>query len=150
MRSLAALLILICSSGFAAAAGGLSCEVSDDDVTMTLQGGVTRGMGSGLFSFSGTIEVRSDDVAEDLRVTEFGREHVPQYWLDGDTMKLRLYREREGDATHGYVEAIVETSTGDDGDDHGEYLVAVYDMTDAVDGEVEPVQFMGPVRCSIE
>lgn len=150
MRSLATGLVLVCSSGFAAAAGGLSCDASDDDVAIMLSGGVTHGMGSGLFSFSGKIEIRSDEVAEDLRVTEFGREHVPQYWLDGDTMKLRLYREREGGAVHGYVDAIIETATGDDGNDHGEYLVAVYDMTNAEDGEVEPVQFTGSVTCSVE
>lgn len=150
MRTPASILALACSTVAAAASGGLSCEVAGDDVVMSLEGGVTRGMGSALFSFSGRLEVRSHDVREDLRVTEFAREHVPQYWLDGDTMKLRLYQEREGDTPHGYVEVIVETSHDNDGTDRGDYIVAVYDMTDAVDGEVEPVQFSGSVTCSVE
>lgn len=150
MRSLATTLILAGSTTVAAAAGGLSCTVENDEVVLALEGGVSRGMGSALFSFSGRLELRSNDVEEDLRVTEFSREHVPQYWLDGDTMKLRLYREREGDAPHGYVEAIIETSVGDDGDDHGEYIIAVYDMTNAVDSEAETVEFIGSVTCSVE
>ncbi len=150
MRRLAAVLMFACFPAVAGASGGFSCEAENEDVVLALDGGVTRGMGSALFSFSGRIEVSSDQVRPDLRTTEFTRDHVAQYWLDGDTMRLRLYRERAGDAPHGYVEAIVETATGDDGNDHGEYIVAVYDMTDAVDGEVEPVQFTGAVTCSVE
>lgn len=149
MRIVAGLAMLAVSAGSAMATGGLSCTADNDAAVMALDGGVSRGMGSALFSFTGRIELRSKDVAEDLRVTEFSREHVAQYWLDGDTLKLRLYREREGDP-HGYVEAIVETRMDDDGNDQGEYIVAVYDMTDAADGEVEPVQFSGPVGCSVE
>ncbi len=149
MRIVAGFAMLAVSAGGAMATGGLSCVAEDDAVVMALDGGVSRGMGSALFSFTGRIELRSSDVAEDLRVSEFSREHVAQYWLDGDTLKLRLYREREG-APHGYVEAIVETMMDDDGNDQGEYIVAVYDMTDAIDGEVEPVQFTGAVACSVE
>lgn len=149
MRIVAGLAMLLVSAGSATATGGLSCAVDDDEVVMALEGGVSRGMGSALFSFTGRIELRSKDVAEDLGVMEFSREHVAQYWLDGDTLKLRLYREREGDP-HGYVEAIVETTMDDDGNDQGEYIVAVYDMKDAVDGEVEPVQSTGAVGCSVE
>lgn len=150
MRALAGMALFLATTAMAAASGGISCEVEGDDVAMTLEGGVTRGMGSALFSFSGRLELRSDEVHDDLRVSEFGREHVAQYWLDGDTMKLRLYRERAGDVPHGYVEAIIETARDEDGNDQGDYLVAVYDMNDAVDGEVEPVQFTGSIGCFVE
>ena len=150
MRILASLLVFLGTTTMAAATGGLSCEAKDEAVSLSLEGGLTRGMGSALFSFSGTLELRSDEVREDLRLTTFGREHVAQYWLDGEVLKLRLYRERESDAPHGYVEVIVETTRGDDDTDRGDYIVAVYDMADAAADEVEPVQFSGAVTCSIE
>lgn len=150
MRALAGLFLFFGTTTMAAATGGVSCEASGEVVSLSLEGGVARGMGSALFSLAGRLELRSDEVREDLRVTEFGREHVPQYWLDGDTLRLRLYREREGAAPHGYVEVIVETTRGDDDTDRGDYLVAVYDMTDAEGGEVEPVQFTGAITCSVE
>lgn len=149
MRALAGLLVFFTTATMAAAAGGLSCKAKDEAVSLSLEGGVTHGMGSGLFSFSGTLELRSDDVREDLRVTEFAREHVPQYWLDGEVLKLRLYREREAEP-HGYVEVIVETTRDDEDNDRGDYIVAVYDMADAASDEVEPVQFTGAVTCSVE
>lgn len=150
MRMLAGLFVLVAFTSGASASGGLSCSIEDETTSLSVEGGVTHGMGSALFSFSGRLELRSDDVREDLRVTEFSREHVPQYWLDGDTLKLRLYREREGDAPHGYVEIILETALDDNGNDVGEYIVAVYDMTTAIDGDVEPVQFTGSVTCAVE
>lgn len=150
MRALACLLLFFGTTTMAAATGGLSCEASDEAVSLSLEGGVTRGMGSALFSFSGTLELRSDEVREDLRLTAFAREHVAQYWLDGEVLKLRLYRERESDAPHGYVEVIVETTRDDDDRDRSDYIVAVYDMADADQGEVEPVQFMGEVACVVE
>lgn len=150
MRALAGLLVFLSTTTMAAATGGLSCEVKDEAVSLSLEGVVTRGMGSALISFSGTLELRSDEVREDLRVTTFAREHVAQYWLDGEVLKLRLYRERAGDAPHGYVEVIVETTRGDDDTDRGDYIVAVYDMAEAAADEVEPVQFTGAVSCAVE
>lgn len=150
MRGLIGLLVVLGTTTMAAASGGLSCEATDEAVSLSLEGGVTRGMGSALFSFSARLELRSDEVRQDLRLTEFAREHVAQYWLDGEMLKLRLYRERTGDAPHGYVEVIVETVRGDDDTDRGDYIVAVYDMAEAAADEVEPVQFTGAVTCAVE
>lgn len=150
MRALAWAFATLAMTATANASGAISCASDNDELQMSLEGGVSRGMGSALFSFAGRIELRGSEVPEDLRVTEFTREHVAQYWLDGDTLKLRLYREREGDRPHGYVEAIVETSLTDDGDDKGEYLIAVYDMAKPTDGEAETMDFTGSVTCSIE
>ncbi|WP_421926881.1 hypothetical protein [Neoaquamicrobium sediminum] len=148
MRIVAALAMLAVSAGSATASGGLSCD-ADGDSTMSLEGGVSRGMGGALFNFAGKLEIKSPGVGEDLRVTEFSREDVAQYWLDGEALKLRLYRERE-DGPHGYVEVVVETALGDEGSGEGEYLVTVYDMTNAVNSETEPARFTGPISCSVE
>lgn len=145
MRWLACALMIVGSTGMAAASGGLSCAADDAGVLLSAEGGVTRGMGSALFSFSGSVELRDGDVEDDLRVTEFGREHVAQYWLDGDVLKLRLYREREASKPHGYVEAVIET-----GDGKGRYFVNVYDMTHAREGEAVTASFAGDVTCMVE
>ena len=150
MRGVIGLLMVLGTTTVAAASGGLSCEATDEAVSLSLEGGMTRGMGSALTSFSGRLELRSDEVRQDLRLTEFAREHVAQYWLDGEVLKLRLYRERTGGAPHGYVEVIVETVRGDDDTDRGDYIVAVYDMAGASADEVEPVQFTGAVTCAVE
>lgn len=149
MRIVAAFAMLAVSAGSAMASGGLSCTVESNQLAISLDGGVSRGMGGALFSFSSTLEMNSAGIAEDLRVTEFSREHVAQYWLDGEALKLRLYRERE-DGPHGYVEVLVETALGDEGSGEGEYLVTVYDMTNAVASEAEPARFTGPIGCSVE
>lgn len=149
MRIVAALAMLAVSAGSATASGGLSCTVESNQLAISLDGGVSRGMGGALFNFAGKLEIKSPGVGEDLRVTEFSREHVAQYWLDGEVLKLRLYRERE-DGPHGYVEVLVETALGDERSGEGEYLVTVYDMTNAVNSEVEPARFTGPIGCSVE
>lgn len=149
MRIVAAFAMLAASAGSATASGGLSCTGESNELITSLDGGISRGMGSALFSFSGKLEISSPGIGEDLRVTEFSREHVAQYWLDGEALKLRLYRERE-DGPHGYVEVLVETALGDKRSGEGEYLVTVYDMTKAVNSGAEPARFTGPIACSVE
>src|SRR5688572_4042803 len=66
----------------AAASGGLSCDVEDKSVRVAIASGVTRGMGSPIFQFKGTLEILGKEVTADLRKTEFDGAHVAQYWLD--------------------------------------------------------------------
>ena len=152
MRMAISMILLAASAGAAAASGGLSCEAEDAAVTLAIDSGITRGMGGPLFQFSGRVEIRDAGVAADLGATDFAQKHVPQYWFDGNTLKLLLYREREGDAPHGYVTVVIETeSTGDDeGGYAGDYRVSVYDMTDAKSGEAATADFAGAVSCMVE
>src|SRR5690606_28354637 len=116
--------------------GGLSCEAKDEHVALAIDSGVTRGMGNPVFNFRGTLEIADPAVAEDLASTAFEGGHLAQYWSDGDSLKLRLYRERDGDAAHGYVELVIETAPGgDDGSFEGQYRLTVFDMTGDVSGE---------------
>lgn len=152
MRMAISLILLAASAGQAAASGGLSCEAEDAAVTITIESGITRGMGSPLFEFSGRVAIRDAGVAADLRTTDFARQHVPRYWLDENALKLGLYREREGDAPHGYVAVTIETeSTGDDeGGYAGDYRVSVYDMPGTQSGEAATAEFAGAVSCMVE
>ena len=116
-------------------------------------GGVTRGMGGPLFSFEGELEVAGEDIAADLGKTGFAREHVAQYWLDDEDLRLLLYREREGDKPHGYVELTIETKArGDDGEGFydGRYELTVFDATQENGGEGVTLNREGDVVCSAE
>ncbi|HRP78462.1 MAG TPA: hypothetical protein PL183_05080 [Aquamicrobium sp.] len=151
MRVPICLLLLALYAEGAAASGGISCAADDGTVALSVEGGVTRGMGGALFSFAGTVELGSDGIEADLRRTEFGRAHVAQYWFDDGTLKLRLYREREGDAPHGYVEVALDTALDEgEGEFRGDYAVTVYDMTHAVDSVAAPAEFSGAVACTVE
>ena len=136
--------LLACSPAYAS--GGLSCDAEDEKVKVSISGGVTRGMGSPLFSFTGDLEIKAAGVPEDLRHTLFEREHVAQYWLDGDSLNLRLYWERAEDKPHGLVELLVMTTSEDDLTYEGGYDVTVFD----VPGGSNEVKLEGRVSCTVE
>jgi hypothetical protein len=122
-------------------------------VVFEVGGGVTRGMGGPLFSFEGQLEVAGDGIAADLGKTAFAREHVAQYWLDGEDLRLLLYREREGDKPHGYVELAIETKgrgEADEGFYDGRYTLTVFDTTLESGGEDVTLNREGEVVCSAE
>ncbi len=139
----------------AAASGGLSCSADEKGITVELEGGVTRGMGGPLFSFAGRAAIEDASVAEDLRATAFELAHVAQYWLDGAELKLRLYRERDGDRPHGYVELLVDTKAQgepDEGVYAGTFTIATFDGTGDGTGDGEPKQYEveGQIECFAE
>ncbi|MEO4000514.1 hypothetical protein [Mesorhizobium sp. CAU 1732] len=151
MRSILAVLAFVAGPSGAMASGGISCEVVDDGAEIVIGGGMTRGMGSALFSFSASTTILDATVEDDLRRTEFERGHLPQYWFDGETLKLRLYREREGDAPHGYVEMLVETALNETTSTFaGTYAISTYNMTGASGGEARKTETAGEIVCSVE
>lgn len=132
------------------ASGGLSCEAEDGSAKIAVESGVTRGMGSPVFNFRGSAEVSDKTIAEDLRTTTFTDEHLAQYWLDSEDLRLVLYREREGDKPHGYVEITVLTKAeGDEGSYAGTYALTVFDGT-GDDPEGKTVKFEGKIGCFVE
>lgn len=141
-------MVLATGTGPVSAAGGLSCSAGEKGVTLELEGGVSRGMGAALFSFSGRATVNDASVAEDLRNTRFELEHVSQYWYDGEEMRLALYRERDADKPHGYVQAwILAKATGepDEGQYAGTFGIHVWDGNG--DGEPKTYQVEGSIEC---
>ena len=107
-------------------------------------------MGGPIFAFESTVEIRDRSIAVDLRKTKFGMDHVAQYWLDGKELRLGLYREREGDKPHGYVELVIYTkSAGDEIGYGGSYELTVYDGV-GDDAEAKEATFKGKVECSVE
>jgi hypothetical protein len=83
MRFLTTCVALFLMSGNALASGGLSCDSEEDaPARIVIEAGMTRGMGSPIFSFKGSVTIADPAVAEDLRKLKFDQQHVPQYWLD--------------------------------------------------------------------
>lgn len=130
MRYLLASSVLLMLSGNAFAMGGIWCETEATPVKIDVHSGITRGMGGGLFNFEGRIAIADTAVPEDLRNLEFRQEHVPQYWLNRDSLNLLLYRERDADKAHGYVSVSIETKAYDEGSYRGSYTVTVFDTTE--------------------
>ena len=135
----------------ASASGGLSCSLEDQSVRIAIESGVTRGMGGPVFNFRGTLEILDKAVPEDLRRTEFDGRHLPQYWLSERALQLHLYREREGDKPHGYVNLVIETQAGDDeGLYGGSYRLTVFDTTGVTTGEAGITELSGEISCFVE
>ena len=146
------LVVLACQPAFAS--GGVHCSADAEGVTFEVGGGASRGMGAALFSFEGKLEIADKAIAADLGTAAFAREHVAQYWLDGEELRLLLYREREGDKPHGYVELTIRTKArgGDDGEGmyDGRYKLSVFDTTEENGGEGITVEREGDVECFAE
>lgn len=131
------------------ASGGLSCTIEDASVTSEIQAGVTRGMGSPIFSFQGTLAVKAKGLGVDLANTTFEQEHVAQYWLDGEELRLVIYRERmQGE--HAYVQLTILARADPDEESTyaGEYVLSAYEG--AGGGEGKNFQFDGVVECFVE
>ena len=142
-------LVMALACADASASGGLSCHADDTFAAITIESGVTRGMGSPVFNFRGTSVIRDDAVAGDLRSLAYDGEHLAQYWLDRDELRVLIYRERaEGD--HGFVEIEVRTSMDEEGFFKGSYQLTAFDMAGDTTGEGRTVKGDGPVECFVE
>jgi hypothetical protein len=138
---------LLSAAGSAAASGGLSCEIEDKSARIAIMSGVTHGMGSPVFNFKGALEILDSAVTDDLRKAEF--DGLTQYWLDGQDLRLWLYRERAADKPHGYVELTILTQVGEDDEGvySGSYKLAVSDYST---DEGQNWNFEGPISCFVE
>lgn len=149
-RVILSLMSILLAAGPAGASGGLSCGAKDEAVKLTIESGVTRGMGSPVFNFRGELAISDKAVAEDLRTVSFDGSHLAQYWLDGEELRMVVYRERGADKPHGYVEVTVRTKSGEEGDYTGQYAVTVYDTDGTTGGEGKTFNYTGRATCLVE
>jgi hypothetical protein len=133
----------------ARASGGLSCTSEDAFAVITIESGVTRGMGGPVFNFRATSVIRDDAVAGDLRNMAYEGEHLAQYWLDGEELRMLLYRER-AEGAHGYVQIEVRTRSAEEGLYEGSYTLTGLDMTGDTTGEGRTFRQSGSVQCFVE
>jgi hypothetical protein len=133
----------------AAASGGLWCQLEDQQVRISIDSGVTHGMGGPVFNFRGKLEILAKSVAEELRVIEFDRDTLTQYWLDGHELKLHLYQEWQDDKPFRSVNLVIETQAGDEDSPYaGSYSLDLFD-NGAADDRKE-TKLSGTINCGAE
>ena len=110
----------------AMASGGLWCTIDDANLKMTVESGVTRGMGGPLFNFKASAEVLAGNVAPDFRKIVLDDKLVHS-WLEGGDTRLLFYTEREGDKPHGYVSITIKTLA--DPEDEDVEAKGTYELT---------------------
>jgi hypothetical protein len=148
-RAILASLATLLLAGGAHASGGFGCDADDKNVSFLFESGVTRGMGSPVFNFRGSVEIKSTEVAEDLRKVEFDGAHLAQYWSEDGQLNLVIYREREGDKPHGYVQIVIRTK-GDEEGYAGGYDLTVFDGVNDATPEGKTYEADGKVECILE
>jgi hypothetical protein len=147
---LAAVSILSLSVSSAHASAGLSCEASDKTVKLSIEAGISRGLGDDVFSFKGELDILSAGAPKDFRNVVFEKDHLTQRWLDDRNLKLRIYRERAGEP-HGSVELVIEAWPRKESDGiefRGGYVLTIFDIPKAgADGKTTILK--GRVSCSV-
>jgi len=121
-----ALLFMLAGGLPAMASGGIACDAKDDQAAIAISSAVTRGMGSPLFNFTGSLKTHLNGIGEDLRSLSYEKDNVVQWWLDGEQLNLLLYVERQ-DEPFGSTELSITTRAVDEGAYEGEYAVVSYD-----------------------
>ena len=98
------------------ATASLSCSADDKSLRFSAEGIVSHGVGETVAQFAGELEVRLKEAPPGLRKLPLALEHLTQRWLHGREVKLRLFRERDGEG-QGSVELVVETRRAAQGRD---------------------------------
>lgn len=128
----AALAGVLASLSPAHATGNFLCEVDDASLKFSAESAFSHGLGGVFVGFNGAIEVLVKDAPKDLAKLEIEDAHLAHHWFADRDLNLHIYREREGDAPHGYVELIVKTEQDARDDDEtaygGTYELSVYDV----------------------
>lgn len=148
MRTVLCAVALLASVNAGSASGALWCSVDDHQVAFQLDAGVTRGLGGPTFNFRGNLEIKSRPAGDDMRKTTFEDQNLAQYWLDGEELRLLVYREREAKDSYGSVQLTILTKAKDESDYEGRYTLSVYDGSTGAD--YDPVEFKGTVSCGAE
>jgi len=134
----------------ARASGGLSCTSEDAFAVITIESGVTRGMGGPVVQVSAprrsfaTTPWPATFATWPMTASIWRR-----YWLDGEELRMLLYRER-AEGAHGYVQIEVRTSSAEEGLYEGSYTLTGLDMTGDTTGEGRTFRQSGSVQCFVE
>ena len=149
MRSIACMAAIMFVTP-ALASGGFSCEADDASAKFTIEAGLSRGAGNGLFNFRGELELTGKDVAEDFRKSVFDQGNLMQHWIDGKDLRLELYRERSGDKPFAELTLLIEAVLVEEGSYAGPYSLRLMDMTGDTSGEGRTVTIEGKASCIAE
>lgn len=144
--TLAATLLL---SPAARASGGVWCTIDDENLSMTVESGVTHGLGNPLFNFKASAELKAQGIAPDFRQLTLDDKLV-HHWLDNDETRLSFYTERE-QGEFASLDIVIETA-GDpeEGDLPGTYQIAYFEFARQKDDDDGTLRFTGKVSCGGE
>lgn len=147
----AATALLLIAVAPAAASGGFWCDVEDESVAFSVQGGLAHGIPGGPFSFSAWLRVKLPGVPDDLRDLELG-EALAQSWIVDPDLRLQIYYEREGEP-FASVELVLATVQSEDDDEawmyHGAYALTIAELKPG-DDEATMIEARGTVSCGVE
>lgn len=148
-NALLAMCGFLCSTAAALASGGISCSQTEGPHSVEINAAVTRGMGSPVYDLTGSVEAVDAAAPADLAKTEYSREHLAQYWLDGQDLRMVLYRERGPEAPHGYAELTIRAKADEEDGYSGDWELSIFDGTgDQPEGK--SWMFGGKVNCTVE
>lgn len=151
LRPIIAAALLALGTVPAAASGNLLCSVEDETFTINLEGIFSHGLGEALTEAKGEIDIKADvgPLAKGLAGKAIALGDVKQFWMHGQELKVRLYRDAEGE-TKGSLEIVIETAR--EGDDEtafsGTYTASVRRVDPKTSVEEESVSARGPIACS--
>lgn len=150
LRNGLAATVLLCAAAPAMASGGLSCEGEDKQAKIFVESGMGRSIPGAFLNFQGKIEFSDKSLPDDLRTMDIKREDLAENWIDGKTLKLHIYRERTGDAPHGYVDLVINTWIKEEGTYDGSFVATAFDTTNDTSAEGKTVSVQGNVSCFVE
>lgn len=146
-----AAILLVAAAAPARATGSLDCKIDDNAVKLTASAIIPHGMGSPTLDFKADLMVSDQAIAEDLRIVSFDAGNRPQYWNDGEEVRMVLYKERTGAGPFGSVELSIRTRAPD-GDDSivqsGIFKLSIFDAATGGNGDTKEIT--GAVTCSVE
>jgi hypothetical protein len=149
LAAAAALSVRLFLGPAAHASGGLWCTIDDEHLAMTVESGVTHGLGSPLFNFQASAELKGDGIAADFRNLSLDDKLV-HHWLDSDETRLSFYAER-ADGDFGSVEIVIETmGDAEEGDLPGTYQLSYFEAARQKDDDDGYLRFEGKVSCGGE
>jgi hypothetical protein len=142
---------LALSAASAHATGGFSCLIDDANLKFTADSTVSHGLGEGFVNFTAEAELKAVGAPQTLRKIDLS-EALVHSWLYGPDLKLRLYRETDGNVPHGFVEIIMETAAqGEAGEPEfeGSYKLILYQIPEGEGGDGMQSEYRGQATCSV-
>jgi hypothetical protein len=147
-----ALTALIATAGPAFATAGLSCSISDKSFQLEMSGVVSHGVGAALISAEGAGKSSIAILSDGMKTFTFDRDQITQYWLNGNVLKLRIYRESEG-STHETLDLEIEARQRGGIDSPtfpGTYTATATSMAGVTGSEAKSATVKGKISCSVE
>jgi hypothetical protein len=132
----------------AEAAQTMYCSIDDANLALTFEAVVSQGIGEGMASAKGEAKLRKGAFTKGFAKIAIEQGDVTQYWYQGKTLKLRLYRETK-EEPYQSLEVIIETASQkkDDTSFSGTYE-AIATSLDPNAGQAKSERQKGKITCS--